>query len=120
MKQFILLFVSAFLSLSLTAQNDSTGLRAVNSDVLRESENVLISIYPVPVRENTFTVRSDRDILSIKVTNIIGQDIYRIQYDEPLPVVKIILENPRRGMYLVTLVTADNKRIVKKIMIEGN
>jgi hypothetical protein len=31
---------------------------------------------------------------------------------------KIILDNPKRGMYLVTVVFSDGLRIVKKIMIE--
>jgi hypothetical protein len=32
--------------------------------------------------------------------------------------IKILLDNPKRGMYLVTIVFNDGKRVVKKIMVE--
>ncbi|MCU0363411.1 MAG: hypothetical protein MUE32_08640, partial [Bacteroidales bacterium] len=54
----------------------------------------------------------------VKVTNIIGQDIYKKQYNDPLQIVDVLLENPKRGMYLVTLVFSDGIRVVKKIMVE--
>jgi hypothetical protein len=54
----------------------------------------------------------------VKITNIIGQDIFRAQYNNPLALIKIVLDNPQRGMYLVTIIFDDNTRAVKKIMIE--
>jgi hypothetical protein len=83
-----------------------------------ESANIRINIYPVPVRNNTFTVKTDRDIAFVKVTNILGQDILRIKYNEPQQLIRISLDSPQRGMYLVTVIFTDGARIVKKIMIE--
>jgi len=78
-----------------------------------------VTIYPVPVRDNSFTVKSNKEILLIKVTNIIGQDIFRIKYNTPQLFVKILLDDPGRGMYLVVIIFSDNTRVVKKVMIEG-
>jgi len=75
-------------------------------------------IYPVPVRDNILNIRSTKEISSIKITNIIGQDIFRANYNNPQLIIKLILDNPSRGMYLVAITFSDRTRIVKKIMIE--
>jgi hypothetical protein len=56
---------------------------------------------------------------SVKVTNMIGQDIFRAQYKNPLSYTKVMLVKPTRGMYLVTIAFVDGTRIVRKIMIEN-
>jgi hypothetical protein len=84
----------------------------------RETVNINVSIYPVPVKDNSFTIKSEKDISFIKVTNIIGQDVLRSQYNDPQQIIKVSLENPKRGMYLVTIIFTDGIRIVKKIMVE--
>ncbi len=121
MKHFLLIFFISILPISLFSQRDTLSfpLSTDPKELLRDAIDINVSIYPVPVRENTFTVKSDKEISSIKVTNIIGQDIFRIKYSVPQFLSKIILENPRRGMYMVVIFFNDNTRIVKKVMIEG-
>lgn len=113
---FILLVIS---TLSLKAQKDTVNVIGMSpvKDYYREVP-VNISIYPVPVREDGFTIKTDRDITFVKITNIIGQDIVRLQYNNPQQLIKIILDNPKRGMYLVTIVFSDGSKAVKKIMVE--
>jgi hypothetical protein len=108
--------------MNLLAQRDSVyySLPSQPKELNRENENININIYPVPVRENNFTIKSDKEISSIKITNIIGQDIFRIKYTTPQLISKILLDNPRRGMYLVVILFRDNTRVVKKVMIEGS
>jgi hypothetical protein len=72
----------------------------------------------VPVKDNSFTIKTEKGISFVKVTNIIGQDILRSQYTDPQQQVKISLNSPKRGMYLVTIVFTDGIRVVKKIMVE--
>lgn len=121
MKKSLLFILFILIStIALQAQKDTVNY-AINKEhrnITSEATNVNISIYPVPVRENYFTVRCDREISFIKVTNIIGQDIFRSQYNDPQIVTKIVLDNPKRGMYLVTITFSDGSRVVKKIMIE--
>ncbi len=120
MRKGLLLVLLIFLTTILHAQKDTVTVLNNSSEkrYIREVTNINISIYPVPVREKNFTIRCDRNISSVKVTNMIGQDIYRIQYNNPLPLTKIWLDNPKRGMYLVTIIFDDGARVVKKIMVE--
>jgi hypothetical protein len=112
---FLLIF-----TLTLHGQKDSINITGAQSqkDYLREASNVTVSIYPVPVRDNSFTIITDKVISFIKITNIIGQDVFRLQYNDPQQLIKVYLEDPKRGMYLVTIIFSDGLRVVKKIMVE--
>jgi hypothetical protein len=112
---FLLIF-----TLTLHGQKDTINITGAQSqkDYLREASNVTVSIYPVPVRDNSFTIKTDKVISFIKITNIIGQDVFRIQYNDPQQLIKVYLEDPKRGMYLVTIIFSDGLRVVKKIMVE--
>lgn len=120
MKKSLLLIFLIIFSLSLHGQNDSTNINRAfaQKEYSRESANINITIYPVPVRDNSFTIKSDKPVSFVKVTNIIGQDVYRFQYNDPQDLIKVFLENPKRGMYLVTIIFNDGLRVVKKIMVE--
>jgi hypothetical protein len=120
MKKSLLLFLFVFLTVCLQAQKDTVNIqnRPVQRSISSDASNINISIFPVPVRENYFNIKSEKAFSSVKITNIIGQDIYREKYNDPQTFVKINLDNPKRGMYMVTVVFSDGLRIVKKIMIE--
>jgi hypothetical protein len=120
MKQSLLITFFILIAFTLQAQKDSTNVIVPLSqkDISRDPSYINVSIYPVPVRENSFTIRTDRNISIVKVTNIIGQDILREKYNDPQQLVKIFINNPKRGMYLVTIIFSDGTRIVKKIMVE--
>jgi Secretion system C-terminal sorting domain len=121
MKHILLIFFVLSLSLNLFSQRDSANYTILSSrkELIKDELNVNVSIYPVPVRENNFTIKSDKEISSIKITNIIGQDIFSVKYNTPLLISKIVLDNPRRGMYLVVILFSDDTRVVKKVMVEG-
>jgi hypothetical protein len=119
MKKSLLSILLLIFTLTLQAQKDTTAIGTIQQkDMSRYSANVNVTIYPVPVRENRFTIKTDRDVSFIKITNIIGQDIFRNQYNNPQQLNKISLDNPKRGMYLVTIIFSDGTRVVKKIMVE--
>jgi hypothetical protein len=120
MKKSLLLFSFVFFTLSLPAQKDTVNIsaRPIQMSYPADAANIAISIFPVPVRENYFNIKSEKEFSSVKITNIIGQDIYREKFNDPQTLTKITLDNPRRGMYMVTVVFSDGMRIVKKIMIE--
>jgi len=120
MKKFLLFFFFTVFTLILQGQKDTVAIsggypqKTINTD----AGKINLTIYPVPVRDNSFTIKSDRDISFVKVTNIIGQDIYRIQFNSPQQLIRVPLENTKRGMYIVTVIFSDGIRIVKKIMVE--
>jgi hypothetical protein len=118
-KSLPIIFLLVF-TLSLHGQKDSVNNARVlaQKNFRTETNNLTINIYPVPVKDNSFTIKTEKDISFVKITNIIGQDIYRFQYSDPQQLVKIFLNNPKRGMYLVTVIFSDGIRVVKKIMVE--
>jgi hypothetical protein len=105
---------------SINAQRDTVNIAAYQDarTVQTEHTNASVIIYPVPVRDNYFTIKCEKEFTYIKITNIIGQDIFRAQFNNPVTLNKIILDNPKRGMYLVTILFKDGSRVVRKIMIE--
>ncbi len=112
--------MSVFFCLSLFSQKDTSSIAStrLKQDLPAKAATATVNIYPVPVRESYFNIKTDQDISSIRITNIIGQVIYKVQYNSPQMLSTIYLDNPRRGMYLVAIVFSDGSRIVKKIMIE--
>jgi hypothetical protein len=120
MKKSLLSLIIFLFALTIQAQKDTVNvLSAVpQRTFLRENTSVNVTIFPVPVRENSFTIKSDRDMSYVKVTNIIGQDVLRVQYNSPQQYTKIFLDNPKRGMYLVAIIFSDGTKVVKKIMVE--
>lgn len=122
MKQFLLILLVICFSLNLQAQEDTVNysFQSQRIELMHDYDNVNVSIYPVPVRDNNFTIKSNKEISSIKMTNIIGQEIFRIKYNTPQLFSKIVLDNPMHGMYLVVILFHDNTRVVKKVMIEGS
>ena len=120
MKKSLLFIILIIFTLTIQAQKDTIAIanNQPQKSISRESANIYVSIYPVPVRENNFTIKTDRDVSFIKITNIIGQDVLRLQYNNPQQLNRIFLDNPRRGMYLVTILFSDGTKVVKKIMVE--
>ena len=119
MKKYLLLYFLFAIASPLFSQRDSINVHssAVSKNDLRENVNVNVTIFPVPVRDNAFTISSDKEIAYIKITNIIGQDIFKSRFSEQ-KTIKISLNNAKRGMYIITISFSDDTRIVKKIMVE--
>lgn len=120
MRKSLLLFLLLLSNLSIYAQKDTVFMRnkAAKGGFNTEVSSISLSIFPVPVRDNYFNIQSEKEFTSVKITNIIGQDIYREKFNDPQTFAKIVIDNPKRGMYLVTVIFSDGMRMVKKIMIE--
>ena len=120
MKKSLLFILLLIFTITLQAQKDTINVIGTlpQKDISKDAANINVTIYPVPVRENSFTIKTDRDVSFVKITNIIGQDIFRVQYKNPLQLTRILLDNPKRGMYLVTIIFSEGTRVVKKIMVE--
>jgi len=120
MKKILLALLLLIFTVNLQAQKDSVNYMGAmpQQDIIRPGAVVSVLIYPVPVKDNNFTIKADKDISYVRITNIIGQDIFRVKYSSPEQQIRIMLENPNRGMYLVTIIFSDGTRVVKKIMVE--
>jgi len=120
MRKSLFIIFCILLTVHLQAQKDTVIFASdpVNKNVLAADVPGDLSIYPIPVRENFFSIKCNKEISFVKVTNIIGQDIYKEKFNSPQSITKILLDNPKRGMYLVTIIFNDGMKVVKRIMIE--
>ncbi|MGQ9620628.1 MAG: T9SS type A sorting domain-containing protein [Bacteroidales bacterium] len=118
----LLLFIGAlFLSSALFAQKDTAIISANRDNKFQETDNsISVSIFPVPVKDGQFTIKTDRDISALRITNIIGQEIFKTVYNNPEKEVKVNLNNAGRGIYIIMITFSDNTRVVKKISSEGS
>lgn len=83
-----------------------------------EEQDPKIRIFPVPVLNNRFTITSDIPFTLVRMTNIIGQEITREKHNYPIKRDVIEFSNAERGIYLVTIVLEDNRKIVRKILVD--
>ncbi len=83
-----------------------------------EVQDPKIRIFPVPVLNNRFTITSDIPFTFVRMTNIIGQEITREKHNYPIKRDVIEFSNAERGIYLVTIVLEDNRKIVRKILVD--
>jgi len=115
-----IVFFLLIFTLTLQGQKDSINAKkyVAQKEFSKEAANNNVRIYPVPVTNNSFTIKTEKGMSYIKITNIIGQDVFRVQYNEPQQLIKISLDSPKRGMYFVTIIFSDGVRVVKKIMVE--
>ncbi|HVN56829.1 MAG TPA: T9SS type A sorting domain-containing protein [Bacteroidales bacterium] len=119
MKQYLLALLFFLSCYAAYAQRDSiTASQQVRKGYSLLQEETNVSIYPVPVRENFFTIKSDKEITSVRITNIIGQEIFMEKFNLPVTNYRIVLENPTRGMYLIAITFSDNTRIVRRLLVE--
>jgi hypothetical protein len=119
MKKSLLFIFLIITTLCLYSQKDTAGIYqySIAGSFTGENKNTSVTIYPVPVKENNFTIKAAKDISFVKITNIIGQDVFKSRYSNQ-QTISVYLDNPKRGMYIVTILFADETRVVKKIMVE--
>lgn len=121
MKHLLLNLIVILFFQSLSAQNDtsSVSLSRTGSSLMQVTPPP-VNIFPVPVRDGQFTIQSKTEISAVKITNIIGQEIFKSNYNTPVKEIKISIDNPGRGIYIVMISFYNNTRVVKKISSEGS
>jgi hypothetical protein len=82
------------------------------------SEQESISIYPNPVVNNHFTIRSTEPVLAVTVYNVIGQTVHQANNDQGNKRIPVHLNNIDKGVYLVRIKLKDKSQVVKKILVK--
>lgn len=121
MRVYLLIIVMVFSTAVLSAQSIQEGLTSGTAEqVLSTNEKEPeIKIFPVPVLYNRFTITSDIPFKFIRMTNIIGQEITRKRLVFPVLRKEIEFYGTEKGIYLVTIVLEDNRKIVRKILVDS-
>ncbi len=111
MKNLLLLLFVLTLTSSFSLFAQETG----RVEVVKKEE-VKMLVYPNPIVDGVFTVKSTKPFMKVEVLNVIGREIYRqarINDNE----VKISLLNYTKGIHFVKLTFKDRKSRVKKILL---
>lgn len=122
MRKFLLILFIIPFSLNLFAQEitakSTVGEKA--NIIIEQEKKANIKIFPVPVFEGRFTITSDESFISIRMTNIIGQEVTRERFYSPRKRTEVTCDGAEKGIYLVTIELEDNTKIVKKILVDSS
>lgn len=118
------LFTTLFLIFvfALSASSQVTSINSANGEkerLISPGEQVTdLKIFPVPVLNNHFTVTCSKSIISVRMTNIIGQEVVNEKFSYPQNRSEISFVNAEKGIYLVTIEFEDKTKIVRKILVD--
>lgn len=118
MKKIILyLFISAF-SMAGFAQNSSNNSSGWNSAFQKEDLDSQLKIYPNPCKQEKLTLEfNNLEIDELRITNIAGKEVLVKKFEFPENKKQIELTNIANGIYLLRVKTADDKSVVKKLIV---
>ncbi len=113
----LFIFIALF-SFTILASTDSKAQNfSVQSYNLSASHEVVL--YPNPVTENFFKVKSNDIVKQVEVINVIGQRIHQTKNESLSDADLLIhLNNCEKGMYLVKVTFEDDKSIIKKLLVK--
>jgi len=78
-----------------------------------------VIIYPNPVTDNKFYVKSEKVIKSVEVINVLGQNIKTVNNETDLAYnIHIDIGNVEKGMYMVKITFDDKKTIIRKLIVK--
>jgi hypothetical protein len=91
-----------------------------NSAIEAEKNQSELKIYPNPCKDKKVTVELNSDLLSeIRLINITGKEVFLKRLEIPVNRQQFEFRNVPNGIYMIQLKTADNKIIVKKLLLTG-
>jgi len=109
------LFFSVFASYSAVAQGFSDEKIIIDEFI----SNYDVLIYPNPVTNNKFYVKSDKVIKSVEVMNVLGQKIKTVNNETNVPYnIFVELGEIKKGMYMVRITFNDKQSIIRKIILK--
>jgi hypothetical protein len=110
----VLLFVSANFSFANAQSMDLAFSMQMQNTNIQDAV-----IYPNPVTDFKFKVKSEQIIFSVEVINVIGKSILK-QTNESFSTddVLINLGSCEKGMYLVKITFDDDEYIIKKLLVK--
>ena len=87
--------------------------------IIIDNNNYDVVIYPNPVTDNKFSVKSTVIIKSVEVLNVIGQRVTKVENKlESLDEVKVKLPDCDEGVYMVKIIFVNKKISIKKIIVK--
>ena len=121
MKKNVLITINIFLLFalfSLHAQSQGMSDNKSKNDIV-QIVNYDVLIYPNPVTENKFYVKSEKVIRSVEVMNVLGQTIKRVLNETDLAYnIQVEIGDVKDGMYMVKITFDNDESMIRKIIIK--
>ena len=106
----LIVLISVF---SLNAQSIEKGIKSLNSISYK------LILYPNPVINKTFHIKSEQIIRSVEIFNVLGEKIKTINNEANIAYnIYIELNDNQHGMYMIKLLFEDKKVMIKKIFVK--
>jgi hypothetical protein len=119
MKKIILILIISTLTISGFSQNISRNFSGWNNPNFEENNiSSELKIYPNPCTDNKLTIEfNTREISEIRLSNITGKEVYQKKFQFTENKKQIQLNDIPNGIYIIRIITSDQKQVVKKLMV---
>ncbi len=87
-----------------------------NEISLKKKKDVMI--YPNPIVMDKFIIKSIETVSSVEIINVIGQAVYKHKNKAERDQIEIVLENWKKGIYLVRLDFKHRSPVIRKILVK--
>ena len=121
MKLFTKFIISAFFIFNLASiySVNAQGYSINRTEIPEFSFDYDVLIYPNPVTDNKFYVKSEKVIKTVEVLNVLGQKIKTVNNQTNVAYnIFVNLGQVKNGMYMVNIIFSDNKSIIRKIIVK--
>lgn len=119
MKKFILIVLILAIHVSgfsqMMSENNSYRANVIPEENITSTD---VKIYPNPCKEEIVTVEfNNQQIKEIRLTNIIGKEVFLKKYPYSENKKQIELNDIPNGIYIMKIITSDETVVVKKLMV---
>ena len=116
MKKLLVLFSVIF---ALSVLSHAQGTQLDFSMQYQNTNQHTAVIYPNPINQPVFNIKSNSFITKISVVNMVGKNVYNKKYSSNA-YSEVTVELPRcnKGVYLVKITFDDNETVIKKLFYQ--
>ncbi|HAN77480.1 MAG TPA: hypothetical protein DCQ31_06730 [Bacteroidales bacterium] len=118
MKQ-ILIYISILTIMINGIYAQQQNFKSNNTTIAQVPAEIQLSVYPNPVTDNNFVIKTDVPFHKVEVLNIIGNMVFKAEnLSSDTTETKVMLENAEKGFYIVRISFEGNKVLVKKLLVK--
>lgn len=119
MKQVILIVILTVFHITAHSQNEDFVPNDSDKIIMKEGFNKLeLRVFPNPTKIQKVTLEMPLDEISgIQLINIVGKEVINKKLEPGIHQYELNLQGVSQGVYLIQVKTAENKSIVKKLLI---
>jgi hypothetical protein len=119
----LLLLISFFIvSVSVFSQNLQINSPGWNNQFSEESNLTLeLRVYPNPCTDGKVTLElNNQEISEVRLTNITGKEVFLKKFPLAENKKEIQLNDIPNGLYIIRIITSNQKQVMKKLMVAKN